>query len=70
LGLIVVNTIGILVTLGLFIPFAKVRAAAYKANHTALIVQGDLDRFIAQNLENSNSLGEGVHDIFDIDISL
>jgi uncharacterized membrane protein YjgN (DUF898 family) len=70
LGLILVNTLGILVTLGLFIPFAKVRAAAYKANHTALIVQGDLDGFIAQNLENSNAVGEGVHDIFDIDISL
>jgi len=70
LGLIVINTLGILLTLGLFIPFAKVRAAAYKANHTALIVQGDLDGFIAQNLENSNAVGEGVHDIFDIDISL
>ncbi len=70
LGLIVVNTIGILVTLGLFIPFAKVRAAAYKANHTALVVQGNLDSFIAQNLENSSAVGEGVHDIFDIDISL
>lgn len=70
LGLILVNTFGILVTLGLFIPFAKVRAAAYKANHTALIVQGDLDGFIAQNLESSNAVGEGVHDIFDIDISL
>jgi uncharacterized membrane protein YjgN (DUF898 family) len=70
LGLIVTNTLGILITLGLFIPFAKVRTAAYKAEHTSLLVAGDLDNFVARELEQSNSIGEGVHDIFDIDISL
>jgi len=70
MGLIVTNTLGILLTLGLFVPFAKVRAAAYKAGHTALVVSGDLDGFIADKLEESNSLAEGVHDIFDIDISI
>lgn len=69
-NLLVVNTLGILLTLGLFVPFAKVRTAAYKAEHTALLVQGDLDGFIANKLEESNSLAEGVHDLFDIDISL
>lgn len=70
LALMVTNTIGIVLTLGLFIPFAKVRAAAYKAEHTSLMVVGDLDNFVARELEQSNSLGEGVHDIFDIDISI
>jgi uncharacterized membrane protein YjgN (DUF898 family) len=64
------NTFGILFTLGLYIPFAKVRTAIYKANHTALIAEGSLDNFIANELEQSNSLAEGVHDIFDIDISI
>lgn len=68
--LLLINTFGILFTLGLFVPFAKVRTAAYKAEHTALIVQGDLDGFIANKLEESNSLAEGVHDLFDIDISI
>lgn len=68
--LFVINTIGILLTLGLFVPFAKVRTAAYKAEHTALVVDGDLDGFIANKLEESNSLAEGVHDLFDIDISI
>jgi uncharacterized membrane protein YjgN (DUF898 family) len=68
--LLAVNTLGILFTLGLFIPFAKVRTAAYKAEHTALMVQGNLDGFIADTLEDSNSLAEGVHDLFDIDISI
>lgn len=68
--LLVINTLGILFTLGLFVPFAKVRTAAYKAEHTALVVEGDLDGFIANKLEESNSLAEGVHDLFDIDISI
>lgn len=70
MGLVIVNTLAILLTLGLFIPFAKVRAAAYRADHTALVVRGNLDNFIVAKREESNSLGEGVHDIFDIDISL
>jgi len=68
--LLFTNTLGILFTLGLFIPFAKVRTADYKANHTAFIAEGDLDNFIANELEQSNSLAEGMHDIFDIDISI
>ncbi|BBP00177.1 YjgN family protein [Sulfuriferula nivalis] len=68
--LLLTNTLGILLTLGLFIPFAKVRTAAYKAAHTTLVVTGDLAGFVAVEQEMSGSLGEGVHDIFDIDIGL
>jgi uncharacterized membrane protein YjgN (DUF898 family) len=69
-SLLITNTLGILFTLGLFIPFAKVRTANYKANHMAFIAEGNLDHFVASELQQSNSLGEGVHDIFDIDISI
>jgi uncharacterized membrane protein YjgN (DUF898 family) len=68
--LLFTNTLGILLTLGLYIPFAKVRTAAYKAAHTTLVVTGDLAGFVAVEQEMSSSLGEGVHDIFDIDIGL
>ena len=68
--LLLTNTIGVLLTLGLFIPFAKIRTAAYKATHITFAAKGSLDSFIAAEQEQSNSLGEGVHDIFDIDISL
>jgi uncharacterized membrane protein YjgN (DUF898 family) len=68
--LLFTNTLGILLTLGLYIPFAKVRTAAYKAAHTTLVVTGDLAGFVAVEQEKSSSLGEGVHDIFDIDIGL
>jgi uncharacterized membrane protein YjgN (DUF898 family) len=68
--LLFTNTLGILLTLGLFIPFAKVRTAAYKAAHMAFVVSGGMENFIAAEQEQFNALGEGVHDIFDIDISL
>ena len=69
-GLLFINTVGILLTIGLFIPFAKIRTAAYKAAHTTLIVSGDLAGFIATEKTLTSSLGEGMHDIFDIDIGL
>ncbi len=68
--LLLTNTLGILLTLGLFIPFAKVRTAAYKASHMTLMAHGDLERFFAAEQEQSNSLAEGVNDVFDIDFSV
>jgi uncharacterized membrane protein YjgN (DUF898 family) len=68
--LLLVNTLGILFTLGLFIPFAKVRIAAYKAAHTQFVAQGDLNDFVAAEKEQVGALGEGVNDLFDVDISI
>ena len=64
------NTLCILLTLGLFIPFAKVRIAAYKAAHTQFVAQGDLNDFVAAEKEQVGALGEGVNDLFDVDISI
>jgi uncharacterized membrane protein YjgN (DUF898 family) len=68
--LLFVNTVLILLTLGLFIPFAKVRTAAYKAEHTSFVATSDLDTFVAGEREQSNSLAEGVNDLFAMDISI
>lgn len=68
--LLLVNTVLILLTLGLFIPFAKVRTAAYKAEHTSFVATSDLDNFVASEREQSNSLAEGVNDLFAMDISI
>lgn len=68
--LLFVNTLLILLTLGLFIPFAKVRTAAYKAQHTSFVATSDLDTFVAGEREQSNSLAEGVNDLFAMDISI
>ncbi|MBL4610624.1 MAG: DUF898 domain-containing protein [Pseudomonas sp.] len=66
--LMVTNTLGILVTLGFFLPWARVRTARYKARHTSLLAVGDLDSFAAAERNAVGSLGEGVGDLFDIEV--
>ncbi|UTF61316.1 YjgN family protein [Gilvimarinus sp. DA14] len=68
LWLIVTNTILILLTLGLFIPWAKVRTAQYKADHTSAEFVGDMEAFAAEERENVNALAESVGDLFDIEV--
>ncbi|WP_020210872.1 YjgN family protein [Gilvimarinus chinensis] len=68
LWLIVTNTILIVVTLGLFIPWAKMRTAQYKADHTSAEFVGDMEAFAAEERENVNALAESVGDLFDIEV--
>jgi len=68
LWLMLTNTLGILVTLGFFLPWARVRTARYKARHTSVHAVGDLDSFAAAEREAVGSLGEGVGDLFDIEV--
>jgi uncharacterized membrane protein YjgN (DUF898 family) len=68
--LLMFNTLLIIITLGLFIPFAKIRTAAYKAENTSFVASSDLDGFVAGVREQSNSLAEGVNDLFAMDISI
>jgi uncharacterized membrane protein YjgN (DUF898 family) len=68
--LLFTNTLFSLLTLGLYIPFAKVKVAAYKAAHTEFVAQGELNEFIAAEKEQVSALGEGVNDLFDVDVSI
>ena len=64
------NTFGIILTLGLFIPWAKVRTARYRVANTALQVNGDLDNFIAVQDEQQNAFGEEFGEVFDLDVGI
>ncbi len=66
--LVLSNTVAIVLTLGLFIPWAKVRVAAYKAIHTKMLVAGDLNQFSNDVSQRVGPLGEGVSDVFDMDV--
>ena len=66
--LVLSNTVAIVLTLGLFIPWAKVRVAAYKAEHTKMLVAGDLNQFSNAVSQRVGPLGEGVSDVFDMDV--
>ena len=73
LSLLLTNTLGIIFTLGLFIPFAKVRYAQYHAEHTQFIATESLDTFVAGEAQKVGSLGEGLadgHDFFSVDVGV
>lgn len=68
--LIVSNTIAIVLTLGIFYPWAHIRTVRYKLNHLILLVNGDLDHFVAQKQKEVSALGDEAGDFFDFDIGL
>lgn len=64
------NLLGILLTLGLFIPFAQVRAMRYRIESMTLIPASSLDSFIADTQAQASATGEGMADLLDFDLSL
>ena len=64
------NTLGILLTLGLFIPWARVRTARYKVQHIAFVCAGDMDGIVAAQQGKVDALGQEVGDIFNFDVGL
>lgn len=69
-ALMLVNMLGLVLTLGLFYPWAKVRTARYAAEHMALLACDDLDGFIAARREEVSSLGGEIGDLFDVELAL
>ena len=65
----VTNFILIVLTLGLYKPFADIRLAQYRLTHMAVQTQGNLDEFFAQEQQAVNAIGEETANVFDVDIS-
>jgi uncharacterized membrane protein YjgN (DUF898 family) len=73
LGLIwitVSNFVLVVVTLGLFIPWAMVRLAKFQLESVRLLPAGDLQEFVAAEPETLGAVGEEAATAFDFDISL
>lgn len=68
--LTVVNWLAIIATLGLFMPWARVRVARYRAEHLAIAVSGSLDDFIAAEATVASALGDEAAEMFDLDVGL
>ena len=64
------NLVGIAVTFGLFIPWAKVRLAKYRADHLQLLAASDLDTFASGELKKVGSAGEEIGEMFDLAIGV
>lgn len=64
------NLLGIMITFGLYKPFADVRLARYRLEHMWLEPQGALDEFVRDTQQEAAAFGEEAAEIFDVDISL
>lgn len=63
------NGILVILTLGLFVPWAKVRMARYRASCTTMVIEGDLDGFIASENRRTSAIGQELGDAFDVGIA-
>jgi uncharacterized membrane protein YjgN (DUF898 family) len=64
------NTVAIIFSLGLLIPWAMIRTARYRISCLSLIITGSPDDFLAAEAEKASAIGEELGDLLDIDIGL
>ena len=64
------NMLGMVCTLGLFYPWARVRTARYTAEHLNARLSGSLDQFVAAEIDRVGALGEELGEMLDLDIAL
>jgi uncharacterized membrane protein YjgN (DUF898 family) len=62
------NSVGIMFSGGLLIPWAQIRTARYYLGVTHLESSGDLNEFLAGQEEKANALAEEISDVFDLEI--
>ena len=64
------NLVLVLITIGIFYPWARVRYSRYLADHMALLAATDLDGFTSQVFATQSAVGEEIAGFFDFDIGL
>jgi uncharacterized membrane protein YjgN (DUF898 family) len=66
----VTNFLGMLLTLGLFYPWARVRLLRYQVESMGFDAAGSLDRLVADNQAASSAIGEEFGEAFDVNFGL
>ena len=64
------NLVLIVITLGIFTPFAAVRMYRYRVEAVSLLSTADLSLYAAQQGQEVSAVGEGAADLLDIDFAL
>lgn len=64
------NFVLIVLTLGLYTPWATVRQTRYQLACLRVVARGDLDRFVAAASDGTDALGEEIGDFFDVDFGI
>ena len=67
LWLYATNVAGVLLTLGLFYPWALIRRIRYQFECMSAEVQGSLDEFAAAAAPEASATGEAIGEVFDVD---
>lgn len=68
--LYVMNALGIIVSLGLLIPWAVMRTVKYRVDHMEVILEGELNEFQGSDASTVTAVGAEMIDFFDVDLSL
>ncbi len=66
----ITNFLAVIATLGLAMPWAKVRVARVMLENTHVYADAGFDHYMTQKQNESSSLGEQIGDAFDVDVGL
>lgn len=69
-GIVFTNTLAMVLTLGIFYPWAMVRTLRYKLEHLTLLARGSIDEFVADQEKKIGALGDEFSDFMDFDFGL
>ncbi|MFL6591299.1 MAG: YjgN family protein [Luteimonas sp.] len=64
------NGVAILCTIGLAIPWARIRLARYRAEHFSMLARGDLDEFVAASESRAGAAGSELVDALDMGLDI
>ncbi len=64
------NAVAIACSVGLLVPWARVRLARYRAEHLTLLAAADLDGFAAEERQKTSAAGEELSDMLDVDVGI
>jgi uncharacterized membrane protein YjgN (DUF898 family) len=70
MGIMLTNLLLMVVTLGLYYPWAQVRLLRYQLENTSVLAADDLDQFVADARAGAGALGEEAGDFFDVDFGI
>ena len=70
IGIYLTNLVAIIFSLGLAIPWAQIRLAKYRADHLAVWLVGDWEKYLAASGTEGSAIGDEVGEAFDVDIDL
>jgi uncharacterized membrane protein YjgN (DUF898 family) len=70
LKLYIINALGIIVSLGLLIPWAVIRTLQYRVDNMRVLMEGELTEFQGSDRDAVTAVGAEAIDFFDMDLSL